>query len=225
MVIKQFNNISYHCVVRLVAQSCPTLCNPMNCSPPGSSVHGDSPGKNTAVGCHALLQGIFPTQGLNPGLPHCRQILYHLSHQGSPLAIIAAAAAKQLQSRPTLCDPMTAAHQAPPSLGFSRQEHCSGLPLAVNKPSRLVFPLYSNSIGRVSGKNNSPHFSENYTTMVYFQNDKKQLERDFPGSPVAKTQFFQCREPGFDPWSGALIPYATTKDPACCNKDGRSCMQ
>jgi len=36
------------------------------------------------VGCHALLQGIFPTQGLNSGLPHCRQILYHLSHQGSP---------------------------------------------------------------------------------------------------------------------------------------------
>ena len=64
-------------------QSCPTLCNPMDCSPPGSSVHGDSPGKKTRVGCHALLQGIFPTQGLNPGLPHCRWILYHLSHQGS----------------------------------------------------------------------------------------------------------------------------------------------
>ena len=56
----------------------------MDCSPPGSSVHGDSPGKNTAVGCHALLQGIFITQELNPGLPHCRQILYHLSHQGNP---------------------------------------------------------------------------------------------------------------------------------------------
>ena len=57
------------------------LCNPMDYSPPGSSVH---PGKNTRVGCCALLQGIFPTQGSNPGLPHCRQILYHLSHQGSP---------------------------------------------------------------------------------------------------------------------------------------------
>ena len=43
-----------------------------------------STGKNTGLGCHALLQGIFPTQGLNPGLPHCRQILYHLSHRGSP---------------------------------------------------------------------------------------------------------------------------------------------
>ena len=39
------------------------------------------PGKNTGVGCHFLLQEIFQTQGLNPGLPHCRQILYHLSHQ------------------------------------------------------------------------------------------------------------------------------------------------
>ena len=43
--------------VYLVAQSHPTLCDPIDCSPPGSSVHGDSPGKNTRVGCHALLQG------------------------------------------------------------------------------------------------------------------------------------------------------------------------
>ena len=43
----------------------------------------DFPGKNTGVGCHFLLQEIFLTQGLNPGLPHCRQTLYHLSHQGS----------------------------------------------------------------------------------------------------------------------------------------------
>ena len=57
---------------------------PIYCSPPHSSDHRDSPGKNTGVGCHVLLQGIFPTQGLNPGLPHCRQILYHLSYQGSP---------------------------------------------------------------------------------------------------------------------------------------------
>ena len=63
---------------------CPTLCGTMDCSPPGSSVHRDSPGKNTRVGYHALLQGIFPAQGSNPGLPHCRQILYCLGHQGSP---------------------------------------------------------------------------------------------------------------------------------------------
>jgi len=55
----------------------------MDCSLPGSSVYGDSPGKNTGVGCHALLQEIFPTQGLNPGLLHYRRILYQLSYQGS----------------------------------------------------------------------------------------------------------------------------------------------
>ena len=67
-----------------VAQLCPTLCNPMDCIPPGSSVSGDSPGKNTGVGCHALLQRIFPTQGSNPGVPHCRQILNRLRLKGSP---------------------------------------------------------------------------------------------------------------------------------------------
>ena len=55
------------------------LCNPMDCSPPGFSVYS----KNTGVGCHCFLQGIFPTQGSNPGLLHHRWILYCLSHQGS----------------------------------------------------------------------------------------------------------------------------------------------
>ena len=109
-------------------QSCPTLCNPIDGSPPGSSVPGilqartpewaatsfsnawewkvrvklsgsswprglqptrllcpwDFPGKSSEVGCHALLQGIFPTQGSNLGLPHCRQILHQLSDQANP---------------------------------------------------------------------------------------------------------------------------------------------
>ena len=107
----------------LVAQPRPTLCDPMQYTPPGSSVHGilqarvlewvafpfsrgssqqglnsGSPTlqvdslpsepagkpKNTGVGSLSLLQGIFPTQGSNPGLPHYRWILYQLSHQGSP---------------------------------------------------------------------------------------------------------------------------------------------
>ena len=68
----------------LVAQLCLTHCNPMDCSSPGYSVYGDSPNKNTGVGCHILLQGIFPTQGWNPGLPHCRWILDHLCHQERP---------------------------------------------------------------------------------------------------------------------------------------------
>ena len=71
-------------VLCLVTQLCPTLCDSMDCSLPGSSVHGDSTGKNIGVSCHAFLQGIFPTQGSKPGLLHCRQILYQLSHKGSP---------------------------------------------------------------------------------------------------------------------------------------------
>ena len=73
----------YTTMLCLVTQLCLTVCNPMDYSLPGSSVHGDSPGKNTGVGCHALLQGIFPTHGLIPGLWHCRRILYHLSPQGN----------------------------------------------------------------------------------------------------------------------------------------------
>ena len=72
-------------VLCLVAQSFSSLCHPMDCSPPGSSVHGDYPGTNTGVSCYALLQGIVPTQESNPGVLHCRCILYCLSHQGTQL--------------------------------------------------------------------------------------------------------------------------------------------
>ena len=58
----------FMCVRARFLQSCPTLCNPMDYSPSGSSVYEDSPGKNTGMGCHALLQGIFLTQGSNPHL-------------------------------------------------------------------------------------------------------------------------------------------------------------
>ena len=67
-----------------VAQLYLTLCDAMDCSLPGSSIHGIFSGKNTGVGWHFLLQRIFPTQGMNLGLLHCRQTLYCLSHQGSP---------------------------------------------------------------------------------------------------------------------------------------------
>ena len=68
----------------LVAQLCPTLCDPMDCSPPGSSVLGDSPGKNIGLGCHFLLQG-------NSSNSHIRVFcigrgILPLSHLGSPRA-------------------------------------------------------------------------------------------------------------------------------------------
>ena len=66
-----------------VAQPCLTLCDPIGCSWPGSSVHGILHARILEWG--SLLQGVVPTQGSNPGLPHCRRVLYHLSHQGSPI--------------------------------------------------------------------------------------------------------------------------------------------
>ena len=60
------------------SQSCPTLCDPWLYSP------WNSPAQNAGVGSFSLLQGIFPTQGSNPCLPQCRQILYQLRHKGSP---------------------------------------------------------------------------------------------------------------------------------------------
>ena len=62
----------------------PTHCNPMDCS----LCPCNPPGKNTGVDSHALLQGIFLTQGSNSGLQHCRQILYCLSHQRSLICLI-----------------------------------------------------------------------------------------------------------------------------------------
>ena len=155
----------------------------MDCSPPGSSVHGDSPGKNTGMGCYFLLQGIFLTQRSNPHLRllRCRWILCHWA---------TAAAAKSLQSCPTQCNPIdssppgfpdpgilqartlqwvaisfskawkwkvkvkslsrvrllatswTAAYQAPPSMGFSRQEYWSGVlsPNLISNPTLEPLP-------------------------------------------------------------------------------------
>ena len=67
-----------------VTQSCPTSCNPMDCSPTRLLCPWNSPGKNTGVGSCSLFQRIFPTQGLDPGFPHCKRILNLLSHRGGP---------------------------------------------------------------------------------------------------------------------------------------------
>ena len=63
----------------------------------------DFPGKNTGMGCHFLLQEIFPTQGLNPCLPRCRLILYCLSHQGSPKTKMWSEQLTQNEQRFDLC--------------------------------------------------------------------------------------------------------------------------
>ena len=85
-----------------VTQSCPTLCDPMDCNPPGSSIQRIFPGKNTGVGCYFLLQGIFLTQGLNLDLPHCRQTL--LSKSPGSITSKKNCKVKVAQSYPTLCN-------------------------------------------------------------------------------------------------------------------------
>ena len=83
--LSKFKNVSKESERKVkVTQSCLTLCDPMNLYSPWNS-----PGQNAGVGSLSLLQGIFPTQGLNTGLPHCRQILYQLSHKGSLVQDIA----------------------------------------------------------------------------------------------------------------------------------------
>ena len=108
----------------LVTQSCPTLCDPMNCSPPGSSVHGDSLGKNTGVGSYSLLQRIFLTQGSNPSLLQKgflpSEPPWEAPEEGSKV--------KLLSCVQLFAIPLTIAYQAPPSMEFSRQQYWSGLP-------------------------------------------------------------------------------------------------
>ena len=73
----------------------------------------NSPGKNAGVGSHSLLQEIFPTQGLNPGVLHCKEILYHLNYQESPIQFSSVQSLSRVQLFAT---PWTAAHQAPLSI-------------------------------------------------------------------------------------------------------------
>ena len=110
----------------------------MDCSPPGSSVPGDSPGKNTGVGCHALLQGIFLTQGLN----RCLLCLLPWQEGSLPLAP-PGKSSKSFQSIQASCSVMsdsatswTGVCRAPQSMELSRQEYSSGVPF----PSPEGFP-------------------------------------------------------------------------------------
>ena len=106
--------------------------NPWGTVAPQAPLSIDSLGKNTGVSCHSLLQGIFPTWGLNPGLLHCRQILYHLSYPGRPILLLQLL---RCFSRVLPCATLwTAAHQAPLSTGFSRQEYWSELPFPSPRP-------------------------------------------------------------------------------------------
>ena len=119
-VLYKWNHTVYNLWVK-VAQSCPTL------QPHGLYSPWHSPGQNTGVDSLSLLQGIFPTQGLNPGLPHYRQILYQVSLKGSPRILEwVKVKVKSLSRVRLLATPWTTAYQAPPFMGFSKQEYWSG---------------------------------------------------------------------------------------------------
>ena len=95
----------------------------------------NSPGQNTGVGSLSLLQGIFPTQGSNPGLPHCRQIILPTEPQFSSV--------QSLSCVQLFATPWAAAYQATPSMGFSRQEYWSGVPLpSLHQPLHTSIPSF-----------------------------------------------------------------------------------
>ena len=121
---------------------CPTLSNPIDCSLPGSSVHGILQARILEWGTIPFSMDL-PAQGSNLGLPNCRQILYLLSHQRSLRALCMHA--KSFQSCPTLCNLMNCSRRTPLSMGFSRQECWSGLPFPSlgdlpTQGSKLCFP-------------------------------------------------------------------------------------
>ena len=102
-----------------------------------ASLPMELPSQKTGVGWHFLFQGIFPTQGLNPGLLHWQVDSLPLSHQGSPMLFILCV--WQSLSHVRLFEtPWTVAHQAPLSMEFSRQEYWSGLPF----PSPVLYTKY-----------------------------------------------------------------------------------
>ena len=96
----------YYLVHAKLLQSCPTLWDPIYCDLPGSSVHGDSPGKNTGVDCHALLQSIFPTQGWNPRLLCLLHWQVGSTWEDPLLPHLWAGPSLASQSCLTLCNPM-----------------------------------------------------------------------------------------------------------------------
>ena len=153
------------------AQSCPTLCHPMDCSPPGSFRLWNSPGKNTGVGCHALLQGIFSTQGSPASLAlACGFFTSSACHLGSYVYI-------WLGSR--ICIHIHTHIHIYVYLGFpggsdSKESACN-----------------AGDLGSIPGSGRFPGKRNGYPC---------QYSWGFPGGSDGKRTYLQCRRPGFDPW-------------------------
>ena len=174
--------------------------------------------RNSGVGCHALLQGIFPTQGWNPGLQHCRWILYHLSHQRSPFFVWEDSRVWAHWNHPFDMHHNNLSCFSPswiPS-GCTVSGSCSdwGLQCCLSSLSVVetafrvilgmlqpfcLFPWCHNSpsLSTQGQENSSAVYGQELMIEVWCL--LKNEEGDFPGGAVAKTPCSQCRRPGFNP--------------------------
>ena len=181
----------------------------------------NSPGQNTGVGSLSLLQGIFPTQESNPGLPPCRRILYQLSHKRIPRILEWVA--------------------SPFSSGFSQLRNWTGVSCitgrfftnwATGKLPHPQSPMFFSSSSHTQHPSCLPDspgaisFTWNIlpTSFAYqtLKHPPKLRPRDFPAGPVMKTA--NDRGHKFNPWSRKmphaseqLSPCAMTAEPQCCN--------
>ena len=139
--VRDYRKTSY---CYLVSQSCPTLSDPMDCSPPSRLLCAwDSPGKNTGVGCHALLQGIFPTRALNTCLLHWQTDSLPLGHLGRPAEkcmcwdFTHACVRTHAHTHPhvyTAC-----LHLRTDQLSLPREDEAFGVPVPLLFPPRFLF--------------------------------------------------------------------------------------
>ena len=149
----------------------PDSLGPHGVNPQGFSAHGDSPGKNTGMGFHDLFQGIFPTQGLSPGLLCCRLILYCLSHQGSPrilewVAYPFSRGPSQLRNQIRILalqvDSLSAELSGKPQLHHMPIYILSRVHIHSADPLSSQFSVLSNCIFN-NGKNDNSYYTVSYT--------------------------------------------------------------
>ena len=118
------------CMCAKSLQSCLTLCSPMDCSPPGSSVHGDSPGKNIGVDCHAFLQGIFPAEVF---ALQADSLLSKLPWKPVRCAVLSRSQSlSHIRLFPT---PRTVAHQVPLSMGILHKRILEWVAMCLSRSS------------------------------------------------------------------------------------------
>ena len=139
--VSKFSAVAFIDVLNIVCVSCSVMSDCLQTHelcPTRLLCPWDFPGKNTGLGSHALLQGIFPTQGSDPRLLHPRWVLYRWATRKWKVKV------KSLSPVRLFATPWTVAYQAPPSMGFSRQEYWRGVPFPspADLPNPGIEPRY-----------------------------------------------------------------------------------